>query len=415
MGSDTVIYPYKPAVLADKKGDLSQPWVVTYYVWSERKGELVRKRGTFNHSTAAERYASADEFIQVINQALKDGQIVDRIEIQEAETDLTLKTTLDTALQFFLIIRGKSIDPNTLRGYQKDINVFLEWAEKTEASEKSKTMVSKMTIGNFSSKEVFRFSDYIDGKVRTKLDKEGNVISTKTGVAKKTYSNYIATLRTAFGFFIERKVLKENPFLDIKKRKGGSSQHVPYSPKQVRQFKQICLEKLGDEQLWLFVNFIYYGFFRPREEAQYLQVKHIQKRTIVVPGDIAKNNESEHVRIPKALEELIVKHRLRDFPPNYYIFSAEFRPGAKNVGINYFYKRNRKVLDLAKLTDQEYDLYGWKHTGVVALYQKTKDMKLIQAQCRHKDINTTDKYLRELGLFMDDNALDIFPEAGVDY
>jgi len=415
MSSGSAIYPFKPAILSDKKGDLSKIWTVNYYVWSEKKGMLVRKRATFNQSTAAERYELAKEFISIVNEALQEGQIVDPVKIEIADQPLTGKTPLVIAFKTFLDIRGKTIDINTLRSYQKDINVFLEWADKTVLTENRRLTVSEMTLSEFSSHEVFRFSDYVDGKVRVKTDKAGNVLSTKIGVAKKTYSNYIATLRTAFSFFIERKAIKTNPFLDVKKRKGGSSQHIPYSPKQVRDFKKICLEKLGDEQLWLFVNFIYYGFFRPREEAQFLQVKHILKRTIVVPGEIAKNNNSEHVRIPKALEDLIQKYNLRSFPPNYYVFSSEKRPGIKRVGINYFYVRNRNVLDLANLKDQEYDLYGWKHTGVISLYQATKDIKLIQVQCRHKDINTTDKYLRELGLFFDDDALDSFPEAGTDH
>lgn len=123
-----------------------------------------------------------------------------------------------------------------------------------------------------------------------------------------------------------------------------------------------------------------------------LQVKHILKKTIIVPGDIAKNNTTEHVRIPKGLESLIEKYKIRSFPPNFYIFSKSGEPGPKPVGNKYMYMHNRKVLELASLNDQDYDLYGWKHTGVIALYQATKDIKLVQAQCRHKDINTTDKY-----------------------
>ncbi|MBD2704777.1 hypothetical protein IC229_29355 [Spirosoma sp. BT702] len=56
-----------------------------------------------------------------------------------------------------------------------------------------------------------------------------------------------------------------------------------------------------------------------------------------------------------------------------------------------------------------YDLYGWKHTGVIALYMATKDMKLIQQQCGHSTITQTDEYLRDLGLFLDYDILDTFP------
>jgi integrase len=69
----------------------------------------------------------------------------------------------------------------------------------------------------------------------------------------------------------------------------------------------------------------------------------------------------------------------------------------------------------SQMTDQQYDLYGFKHTGVIALYLATRDIKLIQAQCRHKDISTTDIYLRDLGLFLDQDALDIFPDPGRDH
>lgn len=145
-----------------------------------------------------------------------------------------------------------------------------------------------------------------------------------------------------------------------------------------------------------------------------LRVKHILKKTIVVPAEIAKNNLTEHVRIPAPLEKLITKYDLRSYPPNFYVFSRLGKPGPDPLGGNYMYMHNRKVLKLAELTDQAYDLYGWKHTGVIALYLATKDIKLVQVQCRHKDINTTDRYLRDLGMFLDEDALDKFPEPTED-
>jgi integrase len=103
---------------------------------------------------------------------------------------------------------------------------------------------------------------------------------------------------------------------------------------------------------------------------------------------------------------LIQKYDLRGYPPHYYIFTLSGKSRPKPVGNKYMYMHNRKVLEKAGLTDQDYDLYGWKQTSVIALYMATKDIKLVQIQCRHKDINTTDKYLRDLGLFLNENALD---------
>ena len=397
MGEGKPKYPYREAILSDQGGDLSKTWTVNYYVWSERKNQLVRKRTEFNQPTKKERYQQAKELIAIINEALTTGGFVDEIVVPQ--TELSKTTTIEKAIEFFLNAKRQTASENTIKGYVKDLKVFGDWAESVG--------LHHTQIQKFGTKQVYLFSDFLDSKVKT--DKAGNPTK-KVGYSKKTYSNFIGTLRTMWTMFTAREILTVNPFLKITKRKGRSGQHIPYSPEQIRQYKKVCLEKLGDEQLWLFVNFIYYGFFRPAEEGQNLQIKHILKKTIVVPGELAKNNLTEHVRIPKPFEAIIEKYKLRSYPPNYYIFTLSGKPGPKPVGNKYMYMHNRKVLEKANLTDQDYDLYGWKHTGVIALYQATKDIKLVQAQCRHKDINTTDKYLRDLGLFLDEDALDLFPE-----
>lgn len=396
MSVNKANYPYKEALLSDAKGDLKKTWYVNYYVWSEWREQLVRKRGVFNQSTAKERYAAAKEFIEVINEALREGYIIE--EVVSTGVDLSKKTTVKDATKFFLSNKEKTSSKNTIKGYTKDVKIFLEWAEENG--------IDRMPIEKFGTKEVFAFSDFLDGRV--------SEVTGKTGYSRKTYSNFIATLRTMWATFVGREILATNPFLKVAKRKSSSGQHIPYSTEQVREFRRVCLNVVGDEQLWLFVNFIYYGFFRPAEEAQMLRVKHILKKTIVVPAEIAKNNLTEHVRIPAPLEKLIAKYDLRSYPPNFYVFSRLGKPGPDPLGGNYMYMHNRKVLKLAELTDQAYDLYGWKHTGVIALYLATKDIKLVQVQCRHKDINTTDRYLRDLGMFLDEDALDKFPEPTED-
>jgi len=59
MSASQAKYPYKEAVLADRKGDISKPWYVNYYVWSEIEGKLVRKRSKLSHPSKKERYEQA--------------------------------------------------------------------------------------------------------------------------------------------------------------------------------------------------------------------------------------------------------------------------------------------------------------------------------------------------------------------
>ncbi|MPR36904.1 tyrosine-type recombinase/integrase [Salmonirosea aquatica] len=382
-------YPFREAVLSDANGDLAKKWYINYYAWSQQQGKLVRKRVTINHPTAKERYAQAKIIIEAINTELRAGAIVEPIPIVEPEIRPTME--LRKAVDFFLQSKSATVGRNTMKTYKKDLKVFLSWLELEQ--------IDKIPLVDFDLQDAWAFSDFLDQK----------------RIAKKTYSNFIGTLRGMWAHLIERQIIDENPFLKIPKRKGGRSQHIPYQPWQVREFKRICLHVEQDEQLWLFVNFIYYCFLRPGAEARNLQIRHIKKKTIIVPGDLAKNNETEHVRIPAGLEALIEEYKLRSYPPGYYIFSTDGKPGPEPVNERYFYAHNRKILVKAGFTDQEYDLYGWKHTGVISLYLATKDIKLVQVQCRHKDISTTDIYLRDLGLFLDQDALDIFPDPSKDH
>ncbi|GHB64289.1 tyrosine-type recombinase/integrase [Persicitalea jodogahamensis] len=389
-------YPFREAFLSDSKGDLSKKWYINYYAWSEQKGKLIRKRVVINHPTAKERYAQAKIIIEAINAELKAGAVVEPIPYVEPEVSPSM--AMEKAVAFYLSAKEKEVGKNTIKTYKKDLRAFSVWLKEAD--------LEKLPLNEFDLQDVFDFSDYLD---RRKSPKTG-----KIGMAKKTYSNIIGTMRGMWAMLIGREIISENPFLKVKKRKGGRTQHIPYVPWQVREYKNICLRQVQDRQLWLFVNFIYFCFLRPREEAQKLQIKHILKRTLIIPGDLAKNNNSEHVRIPKGLEDLIVEYKLRSYPPGYYVFSKKGEPGPQPVNDKYFWEHNKKILQLAGFTDQDYDLYGWKHTGVIKLYQATKDIKLVQVQCRHKDISTTDIYLRDLGLFLDQDALDIFPDPEKD-
>jgi integrase len=59
-----------------------------------------------------------------------------------------------------------------------------------------------------------------------------------------------------------------------------------------------------------------------------------------------------------------------------------------------------EALDLYKV-NPNFTPYGIKHTGAIGLYLATKDPAVVQSQCRHQKLETTLKYLRDLGIFID--------------
>jgi hypothetical protein len=72
------------------------------------------------------------------------------------------------------------------------------------------------------------------------------------------------------------------------------------------------------------------------------------------------------------------------------VFSKDKKPGIEMVGVNYFYKKHRKLLNKLGLTDEAYTLYGYKHTGVINLYIATKDISVVQRHCRHSSSSQTE-------------------------
>jgi hypothetical protein len=186
-----------------------------------------------------------------------------------------------------------------------------------------------------------------------------------------------------------------------------SEMHMPFSNEQQLRIKETLISK-GNQQLLLFIKFLYYLFLRPGFELRLLRVRDIKQHTVFVPAaDRAKNNKGEHVVIPAALEEIIGEFRLRRYNKEYFVFSALGVPGPELAGINYFYKRHRKLLDELALTDEQYTLYGYKHTGAINLYEATKDLLAVQRHCRHSSSSQIDAYLRKYGVIVDTQVLNM--------
>ncbi len=232
------------------------------------------------------------------------------------------------------------------------------------------------------------------------------------GVANKTHNNYHINLSSVYNYYKKKypKIIPVNICEEVSRlqvEKGGK--HKPFTDAQLSLIHAEIIDR-NDMQLFLFVNFIYYTFVRPTEELRFLKIEHINLTTIFIPAEISKNKRGEHVIIPPGLEKLIVKFKLRQYPPDFYIFTASGIPGAKMAGVNFFYKRHRAILESVNLFGLGYDIYGYKHSGNCKLFLAGADIKQIQRQNRHKTLEQTDNYLKDLGLIRNDEVFNKFPE-----
>lgn len=382
-------YPYRLCKIRDSKGDISKTWYVEYYVFDIPTEKMKRKRVVVNQQTAKERYQFANETKKEIDKLLKEGVVNNSPETTTIKKDITeikgSSLVLD-AIDFFLKHKKAIVQANTLANYTTDINRFRIFLKKKQ--------LESIKLHDFSSMKALNFFDYL---------------ITETKISNRSRNNTTDTLSTFFAFFVDRKIITDNPFESISDLPAPARKHAAFTKTQAKEIMQEA-KKETYGQLYLFLSFIYYTFLRPTKEVRLLKVKDIKNNTLRICAENAKDDETEHVMIPPPLRKIIDEYGIANYPDNYYVFGNDGVPGTKPPHKKYFYYRHRQILEKFGLLNDEYDVYGWKHTGVIALWEATQNIELIRQQCRHADIATTQRYLRDLGQFVDYDQINKFPE-----
>ena len=387
-------YPYKlPRLIR-----ASKVWYILYYVWNVDTQKLVRKRVLVEGSTDPEREQDASDIIAWVSKELQNGAYVGtpKPSPQPAASDVTLSKnlTLTQAVAYFFQTKRDIADSTAIlyTNYSNHFQAFFK--ERGNA---------QVQLRQITKPVVLAFMDQVK-------------------LAGKTRNNILGFLHSFFEMYVEREVIEKNPAAKIRKDSLEESEdHLPFTPVQIRELKESILER-GDEQLWLFCQFIYYTFARPGQEIRLLQVKDLMPTSIRITAKRGKTNRFRYPFLSPALEAEIIRLGLRKYPPDYFVFSNasnsdnpnhpdNFKvvPGPTPPGQNSYYNRHVRHLKKLGLFGKDYDIYSWKPTGVIALWSATLDLKLIQEQCGHSTITQTDRYLRKLGLVIRPEKLNEFP------
>lgn len=390
-------YPYKEAKLHEYPS-LAGPWHVVYWIWSEKRGKLVRRRPTLSQPTAAARRKAAKPIIKDINALLKAGAIIEPLdptskpvsEIKDPEPSLleiTEKSKVVDAIDYFLRKKKKVLSKGTYSTYNTDLTRFKKHLVEND--------FEKVKLKDFQKKHAYHFMDNIKGED----DEE---------ISNRSINNNKDTCSNLFNFFVKREVIDKNPFADIEDLPSQAKRHTAFTPKQELAFIKECI-KQKEWQLLLFILTVRYMALRPREEARLLRVRDITESTIRVLSETAKGNISEHVQIPTEFQKVLDTYKIRSYNENYYVFSTNGQPGNQELSRKFFYKKHFLILEKLKMLGLNLTCYGWKHTGVQALWKATQNIEIIRKHCRHKNIATTIKYLRDLGNFVDYDQINKHP------
>lgn len=378
-------YPYKLATLYDAGGDLSKRWRVTFYVWDTRTHRLVRKQKWIsnNFKTKAQRLNQANRLIKEINRLLIEGYHL-------GETT-AIKNSSSGLITW--------IDAWELAADRKKVQVRVRAIKMMEfLIHQLKVFLSKKNQESIPLQFVDR--PLVDEFLAFLYDRK---------VSNTTKNMYIRFTKLLFNDLVNAEIISASPTKGIKLFSTDQVNQQAFQKdlqsKLLERYAQECPEILP------LVQFMYYSFIRPGELLQ-LQVKHIQERTIFVPGHISKNKKSEHVLISPALERLIEKNKIRQAPEHYYIISHDGLPGVKRPCKHYFSNRHLQIRKDLKLS-KEYTLYCWKHTGVTDTYRQTRDIEFVSRQCRHSSLDMTKRYLRGLGLLLEYPDQGELPDLGL--
>ncbi|MGR3809624.1 tyrosine-type recombinase/integrase [Jiulongibacter sp. NS-SX5] len=372
-------YPFKePRIAIPPDESLDKVWYVEYYVWDYSAEKLKRKRVVLSQPTKKLRLKEGREIAEEILKILKDGAYINGPKSKTIIRDQNLTEALDA----YMVQIQEIVKPSTWRTRRTYVRALKKFLIKRG--------LDKIKVQSFYHDQALEFADY--------LKKE-------TDVTNRYRNNVVRELVTVFNYFRKRKIISENPFIDIDILPESSKKHTALRPDQITKFKNAA-----SPQIWLAVQFIYYCAIRPRTELRLLKVKDIQDKTIRIDRKNAKSNRDDFIRIPDPLKAQLEKHEIRKYDPEDYVFSQSGVPGRKAFHLNQLYKYHRKILEEIGEFGNGIDVYSWKHTGAIALWQATQNIQLLREHLRHTDLATTIKYLRDLGQFTDYTEVNKFPE-----
>lgn len=378
-----------------KKSSKDQRPFIKVYAPDYFSGKLkLKKIYKIPGETLAEIKINAAAMILELNQAISSGAVFNKP-----------KQIIEKSTTLFEIIEAYKQSQKTSRSYGSR----LETALRPYYQFCNENKFLRLPIEGFANSHGQQFIQSLKAKTK----KNGQRLS------NRTINNYISYAKTIWIYaneISETPVL--SPFEKIKKLPIENKRNVTYLPHEVEQL----IEKHKEHpDLGFLAMFMYYSLARTIELTK-LQVKHIglyKPDQIYIPASVSKNKTERHVIIPKALQKLIDKNKIKSFPPEHYIFSLVPGQGVKNkivspqsnsVNSSRLGERYRQYILEPLGFSLDHTLYSWKHTGIVNAHNAGVPDADIMQQTGHKSYQSFTVYMKSLGLFARGRFADLIPE-----
>jgi integrase len=371
----------KPLTLYDAGGNPEGTWYFNLYAPHPVTGEIKRLKPTFNINRikgADKRYRFAEKFMEKFNKALKDDKVdFSKFFDVPAAKEPTVKL-LDLLPNIVTkITKGKNHrtkDQYTL--YVNRLRWYLEFIEQLDISP------NKFTPDNAQD-----FQDYLVE------ERELSARSINATVQKITQF---------FGDKSIKKLVAFNPFIEVKKvPEKRSFKYMPFSEEE----KIAIATKLKQEapHLYLLSQFVYNCFIRPQEACCiYRRDIDFKTRFISINYMVQKTSNTSFREIPEALYDLLIEMGVDKMPLDTLVFEPiagnHPRPDLRRKKVTELWNKLIIATPKERGLGINNNLYALKHTGNIdyIINNPNYDLAWLQQQNGHKNIEMTQKYLRDL-------------------
>jgi len=368
---------YKSAKLFDADGDLSRRWNVYFFFKDPTTNKFIRWREwiSLKVPTRNQRYEIAREKIKRINTKLTLGfnpfSDKDRGQMKILES-----------LDYAFDCKVRSTRRRTFMSYKSHIKRFKAFLKINN--------LDNIAISDLNSRHAQEFLDWYQVTYK---------------IANRTYNNERINMVAIFNFLKRREFVLANPFSKVDKLAIEEPDIIALNTWE----RKIIHDRLPDynHDLFIIAELIFNCFLRPQELVR-LQVNHlkIEAGNIIVPGNVSKNKKNEVIQMPKGLIKKLAGFDL-NFPGNYYLFSTNLKRGKKQI----FPQRITEHWNKFCLTyGLNKPIYALKHTGNGMAIEKGINIRDIQLQNRHHNLQVTQQYLDRFSKIPSEKLINQFPE-----
>lgn len=221
------------------------------------------------------------------------------------------------------------------------------------------------------------------------------------------YMNKRRDLGVLFSTINKQLKQKITAIQDSERMRSSAKLHKVYEAGQVPEILNHL--KVNHYNLYVCCLITYATFLRPHHEVRNLRLRHFKNdfTEIHLSGSENKGKRIRIVYVPDyvravllpfvegvAMDESIFTKRI-EVPNEYYFSTAWTRQFKEMLKLN--------------LVEKNQTIYSFRHTAAVQVYNKTKDLYILQQLLGHSDMIVTLKYLRGLAAIKNEEIKSVMP------